>query len=130
MDGMLSTMTPAERAITLEYYTLDENVVRTPQECYNISVNLHGALNIAGAAYVLNSVNSVQDFWPSFGSLQSALRNSADRYWPNASSTVLRNFESQHPVKFFLCSITEEEICRGLLWRDSSRVATSAHVFQ
>ena len=129
MGGMLITMTPDERAITLEYYVLDENEARTPQECYNISVNMHGASNIAGAAYVLKGVSSVQDFWLRFPSLQLALRNAADRYWPNASSTYLRDPQSQHPVKFFYFSITEEEISRGLLWRDSDQVEKSVHVF-
>jgi WD40 repeat protein len=130
MDVMIGCMTPDNVALVLEYYTLDENELRTPQECYNISVNMHGASNIAGAAYVLKNVSSVQDFWPRFSSLQLALRNAADRHWPNASSTYLRDPQSQHPIKFFFFSITEEEISRGVLWRDSDHIEKSVHVFQ
>jgi WD40 repeat protein len=130
MAGMLACMPVDERAIVLEYYALDENELRTPQECYNISVNLHGAFDIPGPAYILRSVSSVPSFWSRFPLLQSALRNAADLFWPNASSTHLRDPQSQHPVKFFYFSITEEEISRGVFWRDSSRLPKTVHVFQ
>ena len=123
-------MTADERAIALEYYALDENALLTPQECYNINVNLHGASDAAGHAYVLRSVSSVPDFWGRFPLLQSALRNAAEQFWPNAASVHLRDPHSQHPVKFFFFSITEEEISRGVLWRDCARMPSSVHVFQ
>ena len=71
MVGMAMLMTANERAIALEYYALDENALLTPQECYNINVNLHGASDAAGHAYVLRSVSSVPDFWGRFPLLQS-----------------------------------------------------------
>ena len=123
-------MTADERAIALEYYALDENALLTPQECYNINVNLHGASDAAGHAYVLRSVSSVPDFWGRFPLLQSALRNAAEQFWPNAASMHLRDPQSQHPVKFFFFSITEEEISRAVFWRDSARMSSSVHVFQ
>jgi hypothetical protein len=130
MAGMLACMAVDERAIALEYYALDENELRTPRECYNTSVNLHWASDVPGPAYVLRSVSSVPNFWSRFPLLQSALRNAADLFWPNASSTHLRDAQSQHPAKFFFFSITEEEISRGVFWRDSARVQKSVHVFQ
>ena len=123
-------MTADERAIALEYYALDENALLTPQECYNINVNLHGASDAAGHAYVLRSVSSVPDFWGRFPLLQCALRNAAEQFWPNAASVHLRDPHSQHPVKFFFFSITEEEISRGVFWRDCARMPSSVHVFQ
>jgi hypothetical protein len=110
MDGMMACSTAHERDILLEYYALDENELRTPQECYNISVNFHGASNVAGPAYVLNSVSSVRGFWDRFPLLQLTLRSAADRYWPNAASAHLRDPQSQHPVKFFFFSITRNKI--------------------
>jgi len=130
MVGMTMLMTADERVIALEYYALDENVLLTPQECYNINVNLHGASDASGHAYVLRSVSSVPNFWGRFHLLQSALRNAAEQFWPNAASMHLRDPHSQHPVKFFFFSITEEEISRGVFWRDSARMPSSVHVFQ
>jgi WD40 repeat protein len=130
MDGMVMLMTPDERAIALEYYALDENALLTPQECYSINVNLHGASDVAGPAYALRSVSSVPIFWGRFPLLQSALCNAAKQFWPTAASMHLRDPQSQHPVKFFFFSITEEEISRAVFWRDSACMPSSVHVFQ
>jgi WD40 repeat protein len=130
MDGMMACMSAADRLIALEYYTLDENVARTPQECYNISLNMHGAANVPGPAYVLNGVGKVTNFWSRFPLLQNIFRSAANQYWPSASSIHLRNPYSQHPIKFFIFSITEEEISRGVFWRDGTQLPHSVHVFQ
>ncbi len=130
MNGLISCMTLNERLVALEYYVLDENVLRTPQECYNISVNMHGASNVQGSAYVLQNVAAVPQFWDRFHLLQLALRNASSKFWPNALNMHLRDPQSQHPLKFFFISITEEEICRAVFWRDSALVKHSVHVFR
>jgi hypothetical protein len=102
----------------------------TPQECCIIGVNLYGASDVAGHAYAPRSVRSVPDFWGRFPLPQSALCNAAEQFWPNAASMHLRDPQSQHPVKFFCFSITEEEISRAVFWRDSACMPSSVHVFQ
>jgi len=57
MDAMLALLPPADRDVIHEFYELDENEVVTPQECYRTSVNMHGAANVAAAAYVERNSN-------------------------------------------------------------------------
>jgi len=121
-------MPPGDKDLVQDFYKLDENELISPQACYRISVNMHGAANVSDAAYVLRNTSLIANFWPRFSQLQTALRNAASLHWPSAASE-LDNYRSQHPIRFFFFSVTEEEICRGLFWKDARDIHDTAHVF-
>ncbi len=95
----------------LSLYELDENAFVTPQACYRISVNMHGAANVAAAAYVQRNTSLIPNYWSRFSELQAVLRNAAKLHWPCALDQ-LTDCSSQHPIRFFFFSFTEEEICQ------------------
>ena len=128
MEAMLALMPPAGKDVILEFYELDENEVVTPQACYRISVNMHGHANVAAATYVLRNTSLIPNYWTRFSKLQDVLRQAAHLLWPSAKNE-LNNYRSQHPIRFFFFSVTEEEICRGLFWKDATDVERSTRVF-
>jgi len=128
MEAMLALMLPSDKDLVLEFYELDENELILPQSCYRLSVNMHGAANVPAAAYILRNTSLIANFWSRFPQLQMALRQAASLHWPSALSE-LDNYRSQHPIRFFFFSVTEEEICRGLFWKDASDVGCTARVF-
>jgi hypothetical protein len=128
MEAMLALMPPGDKDLVQDFYELDENELISPQACYRISVNMHGAANSQDAAYVLRNTSLIANYWSRFSQLQTALRIAASLHWPSAVSE-LDNYRSQHPIRFFFFSVTEEEICRGLFWKDARDVHDTAHVF-
>ena len=128
MQAMLALLPPADRDVIHEFYELDENEVVTPQECYRTLVNMHGAADVAAAAYIQRNQSLIPNYWPRFAELQVALRKGALLHWPSARNE-LTDYRSQHPIRFFFFSVTEEEICRGLFWKEAADVERSARVF-
>jgi hypothetical protein len=128
MEAMLALMPPADKDLILEFYELDDNEVVTPQACYRITANMHGASNVAAAAYVLRNTSLISNYWSRFSELQIVLRKAASLHWPGALNE-LNDYRSQHPIRFFFFSVTEEEICRGLFWKEAADVERSARVF-
>jgi hypothetical protein len=109
MQAMLALVPPADRDLILEFYELDENEFVTPQACYRISVNMHGASNVAAAAYVQRNTSLISNYWPRISELQDVLRKAAALHWRGALDQ-LTDYRSQHPIRFFFFSVTEEEI--------------------
>jgi NACHT domain- and WD repeat-containing protein len=128
MQAMLALMPPGDKHLVQDFYELDENELISPQACYRLSANMHGAANIPDAAYVLRNTSLIANFWSRFSQLQTALRDAARLHWPSAMSE-LANYRSQHPIRFFFFSVTEEEICRGLFWKDAADIERSTRVF-
>jgi len=128
LDAMMSLMPYADKHLVQDFYQLDENILITPQACYRLLINMHGSGNIADAAYVLRNIKLVDDFWLRLPRLQKALREAASLHWPNAIKD-LDHHCSQHPIRFFFFSVTEEEICRGVFWKDAVEIERSVHVF-
>jgi hypothetical protein len=84
MQAMLALVSPADRDLILQFYELDENEFVTPQACYRISVNMHGAANVAAAAYVQRNTILIPNYKPRFPELQAVLRKAASLHWPGA----------------------------------------------
>jgi hypothetical protein len=128
MQAMLALMPPGDKHLVQDFYELDENELISPQACYRLSANMHGAANAPDAAYVLRNTSLIANFWSRFSQLQTALRDAASLHWPSSVSE-LADYRSQHPIRFFFFSVTEEEICRGLFWKDARDVPDTARVF-
>jgi hypothetical protein len=130
MDAMLALLPPADRDVIHEFYELDENEVVTPQQCYRTSVNMHGAANVAAAAYVhRNASLIISNYWPRFAELQVVLRRASSLLWP-AALNEMTDYCGQRPIRFFFFSVTEEEICRWLICNEAADVERSARVFR
>jgi hypothetical protein len=126
MDAMLALLPPANKGIILEFYELDENEVVTPQECYRTAVNMHGAANVAAAAYVQRNSTLIPNDWPRFAELQAVLRRAATLLWP-AALNELADYRSQHPIRFFFSASRKKKsvvVCSGRRRPTSSAVRT------
>ena len=121
-DRLAPMMNDEERALVLEWYSLDKNCLSQDRMH---SVDLVGPQlfdtggdNPSGCFFVLKDRMEEKQAWESIHHrLQQALQRAARAQFPReCSQEALRNLTNFHFVQRFFISVTEEEVKRGLLW--------------
>eukprot|EP00961_Rhodomonas_salina_P290753 3928873-Rhodomonas_salina.1 len=129
---LVAALEEADRRFVEQCYKLDTNIVPTPAK-FKSPVPTCGPSRhvrdewdrVDEATYVLQ-INT-QD-WSLFEKLVLILREAACKVWHWESEAALSP-KSNHWLKKFIISVTEEEFCHGLLWANPEPDRTRFKLF-
>lgn len=120
-----------DRGLLDEMFTLDSNEIEAENALQRDTPEWEAPPEFAGPQgpyYLLRSRTGGGEWWETFTRLQTVLRGAASKLWSD-KATAVRLPECQHFAKRFFISVTEEELCRGLLWLPPERQKQAALVY-